>query len=167
MATGQNFLSPLGFQFTIRRLPNVELYIQSATLPSVSMAEVQVQTPFSRLYFNPDHLEYGEFSITFRVDENMNNYREIFNWMIGIAFPDNFNQHKTLVTRKQGDTSGIFSDAQLTILNSTANPNIRVNFEDMFPTNLSEIVFDTRNTDITYAEATATFRHKRFTIVKI
>jgi len=159
-----NFLSPIGFRFSLKRTPNIEYYIQSATIPSISLNPTEMATPFSRLYLSADHLEFGEFSLTFRVDEDMSNYREIYNWMIGIAFPDNFTEHANLVNRRQGDTSGIYSDATLTILNSTSNPNVTVQFEDIFPTNLSEIVFDVRNVDVVYAEATVTFRHKRFTI---
>lgn len=163
----QNFLSPIGFRFSLRRTPNVEYYIQAATLPSLTLNPAELPTPFARLYFSADHLEFSEFSLTFRVDEDMSNYREIYNWMIGIAFPDNFTEHKNLVTREAGDTSGVFSDATLTILNSTSNPNITIQFEDVFPTNLSEITFDVRNVDVVYAEATVTFRHKRFTIETI
>jgi len=159
-----NFLSPIGFRFSLRRTPNIEYYVQAATLPSLSLQPAELPTPFSRLYFNADHLEFSEFALTFRVDEDMTNYREIYNWMIGIAFPDNFTEHANLVNRNQGDTSGVFSDATLTILNSTNNPNVTIQFEDIFPTNLSEIAFDVRNVDVVYAEATVTFRHKRFTI---
>ena len=159
-----NFLSPIGFRFSLRRTPNIEYYIQSATIPSISLNPTEVATPFSKLYLSADHLEFSEFSLTFRVDEDMANYREIYNWMIGIAFPDNFTEHANLVNRQQGDISGIYSDATLTILNSTSNPNVTIQFEDIFPTNISEINFDVRNTDVVYAEATVSFRHKRFTI---
>lgn len=159
-----NFLSPIGFRFSLRRTPNIEYYIQSATIPSISLNPAEVATPFSKLYLSADHLEFSEFSLTFRVDEDMANYREIYNWMIGIAFPDNFTEHANLVNRQQGDISGIYSDATLTILNSTSNPNVTIQFEDIFPTNISEINFDVRNTDVVYAEATVSFRHKRFTI---
>ena len=121
-------------------------------------------TPAETGDFNADKLEYGDFSVTFRVDEDMKNYLEIHNWLIGIAFPDNFTEHKNLVTRNQGDGSGVFSDATLTVLNSTKNVNVEVTFEDLLPTSISDIQLDVRATDINYSEATANFRYKRFTI---
>ena len=160
----QNFLSPIGFRFALQRAPNIEYYIQAATLPSLTTNFVTVYTPFSNLSFSPDKLEYGDFSITFRVDEDMSNYLEIYNWLIGVSFPDNFKQHSDLVTRNQGDNSGIYSDATLTILNSTKNVNVEVTFEDLFPTSISDIQLDVRASDVNYSEATVSFRYKRFTI---
>jgi len=160
----QNFLSPIGFRFALQRAPNIEYYIQAATLPSLTTNFVTVYTPFSSLSFSPDKLEYGDFSITFRVDEDMSNYLEIYNWLIGVSFPDNFKQHSDLVTRNQGDNSGIYSDATLTILNSTKNVNVEVTFEDLFPTSISDIQLDVRASDVNYSEATVSFRYKRFTI---
>ena len=163
----QNFLSPIGFRFVLQRAPTIEYYIQSASVPSLTAGFATVATPFSNLSFSPDKLEYGDFSITFRVDENMTNYLEMHDWLIGIAFPDNFTQHKNLVTRKDGDSSGIFSDATLTILNSTKNANIEIKFEDLMPASLSEIALDVKAVDIVYAEATVNFKYKRFTITNI
>ena len=163
----QNFLSPIGFRFALQRAPNIEYYIQAASIPSLTAGFATIQTPFSNLSFSPDKLEYGDFSITFRVDEDMSNYLELHNWLIGITFPDNFTQHNNLVTREQGDNSGIFSDATLTVLNSTKNANVEVQFEDLFPTTISDIQLDVRAADINYSEATATFRYKRFTVAVI
>lgn len=160
----QNFLSPIGFRFALQRAPNIEYYIQAATIPSLTASYITIPTPFSNLSFSPDKLEYGDFSLTFRVDEDMSNYLEIHNWLVGTAFPDNFTQHSNLVTREQGDNSGVYSDATLTILNSTKNYNIEISFEDLFPTSISDIELDVRASDVNYSEATATFRYKRFTV---
>jgi len=160
----QNFLSPIGFRFTLQRAPNIEYYVHAATIPSLTAGFVTVGTPFSNLSFSADKIEYGDFALTFRVDEDMKNYLEIHNWLIGITFPDNFDEHKNLVTRNLGDNSGIFSDATLTVLNSTKNVNVEVTFEDLMPTSISDIQLDVRATDINYSEATANFRYKRFTI---
>jgi len=159
-----NFLSPLGFTFAITRLPKVSYFVQSVSLPSLTSQPVEMPTPFSRLYFSPDHLEYSEFQVTFRVDENMENYRELHDWMVGMTFPYEYAQRQNLETRTEGDSNGIYSDATVGILNSTMNPSLLFHFEDIFPTNLSEIQMDIRNTDVVYVESTVTFRHKRFTI---
>lgn len=162
-----NFLSPLGFTFAISRLPKVSYFVQSVTLPSLTSQPTEMPTPFSRLYFSPDHLEYSEFTVTFRVDEDMENYIELHNWMVGMAFPYSYSERQALENRTEGDSNGIYSDATVGVLNSTMNANLLFHFEDIFPTNLSEIQMDIRNTDVVYVEATATFRHKRFTIETI
>ena len=81
-----------------------------------------------------------------------------------MTFPDNFTQYANIATRKEGDSSGIYSDATLSILNSSKKVNIEVEFQDLFPISLSEITMDVRSTDITYVEATATFKYKSFDI---
>lgn len=160
----QNFLSPLEFRFSLSRAPNIEYYIQQVSLPSVSTGSIIYPTPFNNLNITPDKLEYGDLTITYRVDEDMLNYQEILGWMKGHAFPDNFTQYKALKDAKPGSEAGIYSDATLTFLNSTKNPNIVVQYENIFPTSLSEITMDVRNSDIQYVEATTTFKYDRFTI---
>tara|TARA_Y100000310_G_C20704127_1_gene833243 strand:- start:2339 stop:2851 length:513 start_codon:yes stop_codon:yes gene_type:complete len=160
----QNFLSPIGFQFSINRLPNVQYFVQTTNIPGVTATSVPVQNPFSVQHFHGDHLEYNELNVSFRVDENLNNYSEILSWMLGIDFPDNFDQHADIIAAQKSIGEGIFSDATLIILNSTKNPNISVKFEDMFPVSLTDIPLSVTEGDIVYPEATASFRFKRFVI---
>lgn len=160
----QNFLSPIGFRFVLKRAPKIEYYIQAANVPSLTAGFATVPTPFHNLSLSPDKLEYGDFSISFRVDEDMQNYLELYNWLVGMTFPDNFDQYANITTRRQGDTSGIYSDATLTILNSTMNVNIEINFEDLIPISISDIQLDVKASDINYVEATASFRYKSFTV---
>lgn len=166
MVATHNFLSPLDFTFRIRRMPNVEFYIQSCSIPAISVNQTEYQTPFSKISLGGDHIDYGDFNLTFRVDEDMNSYLEIFNWIIGLSFPDNFDQYKNLKQSVPGDGLGEYSDATLTILNSNSRPNIIVTFEDLYPKSLGEILLDTKNTDIQYAEATATFGYQRFRVTQ-
>jgi len=160
----QNFLSPIGFRFVLKRAPKIEYYIQSANVPSLTAGFAPVPTPFHNLSLSPDKLEYGDFSISFRVDENMQNYLEIYNWLTGMTFPDNFDQYTNITTRNQGDSSGIYSDATLTILNSSMNSNIEIGFEDLIPVSISDIQLDVKSSDINYVEATASFKYKSFTV---
>ena len=77
-----NFLSPLGGKFTIKKLPSVNFFVQSVAIPSVTVGEIPIGTPFSaKLQLPGDLVTFGDLVITFRVDENMENYLEIFNWI--------------------------------------------------------------------------------------
>lgn len=163
----QNFLSPIDFRFSLKRSPSINYYVQSASIPSLTAGFAPMATPFHNLYITPDKLEYGDFTLTFRVDEEMVSYLELYNWLLGITFPDNFDQYGDLTTRDQGDSSGVYSDATLSILNSSKNVNIEVQFEDLFPVSLSEILMDVKSSDINYVEATASFKYKNFTITAV
>jgi|TARA_R110000744_G_scaffold375616_1_gene489203 hypothetical protein len=180
--TNPQFLSPLGFNFQIRKLPNVNYFAQSVNLPSVTVGNAELPTPFKRVPIPGDEMTLGDLSVTFKVDEDMNNYIEIFNWLQYISFPESFTQSKEVYGKDgmKGLTGlknvqrtgrslgeGSVSDATLTVLSSASKPNLSITYQDCFPTSLSDLVFDTRQTDVDYIEASATFRFKFFNIDKI
>lgn len=169
--SNKNLLSPFGFKFSIKKTPTINWFVQAVNLPSVSLNKILFPNPFINIPITGDHLEFGDLSITFRVDEDMKNYLEIYNWLQGIGFPDDFNQYTELAPRNRsilpgrGDSlqgKSIYSDASLMVLTSAMNPIIEIVFIDCFPTNLSELSFDTRLTDMIYVEATVTFAFRKF-----
>lgn len=156
----QNYLSPVEFRFIIKRLPFVEFFTQEATIPGINMNPVETPTPFRGMFFHGDKLQYDQFTINFRVDENMNNYQEITNWMIGLSFPDKFSQFANL----DDSVDGLYSDASLMIMTNGRNPNLQVVFQDIFPINLGSIQMDTTSGDIDYVTVDATFQTNKFEI---
>lgn len=154
----QNFLSPLGFAFKIKRLPNVEFFVQGASVPGVNMNETTSPTPFKNIHLAGDKLEYDPFTITIRVDENMHSYEEILNWMVGLTKPSSFEQYKAL----QNSDDGLYSDASLIIFNSSQNPNVEFSFEKVFPTSMSNINMDVTAQGIMYITCEVTFQHNGF-----
>jgi len=166
--SNRNFLSPVSFRFSINKLPNTNFFVQAVNVPSITLGETQgLDTPFVKVPVPGDHISFAELNVTFRVDEDLNNYRELFDWINGIGFPESFNQYAQLDNQPEGSGAGIYSDASLVIVNSARRPNLEVRFEDIFPTSLTDINFDIRQTDIEYVEATATFRYKYYTISEL
>lgn len=155
----KNFLSPLGFKFVLSRAPSLEYFVQTVNIPSISTTPANVPSPFVKMPFAGDHLEFGDLEISFKIDEDMKNYLEIYNWLMGIGFPDKFNQYKDLNT-----DPGIYSDAVLVVLTSSKNPNMRVKFKKMWPLSLDAVQFDTTQTDVEYISTTATFKYQSFEI---
>lgn len=162
-----SFLSPTGFQLQIKKTPHVNYFIQKANLPSVSLATADVDTPFTKIPFPGTRLTFGNFQVTFKVDEDMKNYLEIFDWLKGIGFPDNFDQYKSLAGHSMTTGDGLFSDISLIVLSGAKNPNIQINFYDCFPVDLSEIQFESTDADINYITATATFANRRFEVAAL
>ena len=175
--SNNNFLSPLGFRFIVEKLPNVNFFCQSASLPSVSLAEVEVQNPLVRIPYAGTKLTYAPLDIRFRVDEDMKNYLEIYNWMQGLGTPESTDQYKELNklaavpsagTSKIGPVmQGIFSDGSIVVMTSAQNPNMKIGFVDLYPVNLSPLQFDVTGTDVAYLEADCTFNYRQFTVVSI
>ena len=163
--TNKNFLSPVGFRFSIRRLPHVNWFLQNATIPGITLGEAPFPTQFIDTAFPGEKLTYDPLSITFKVDEDLKNWTEIQEWMVGLGSPANFQQYKEHMATKGKEA--IFSDATLTTLNSTMNANFEILFHDIYPTSISEITFDSTAGDIDYLTASATFRYVNYEFRKI
>lgn len=155
-----NFLPIVGFKFSISRLPTTNYFIQAVNVPGVELGITQIDTPFIKYPVQGDHIKYRDLTLTFRIDEDMKNYQEIYNWIIGLGFPDNFNQYKQFKQTSATAGEGLKSDATLLIQNSARVPNIEIKFTDIFPRSLSDIIMDVRDTSIQYGEATAVFKFR-------
>jgi hypothetical protein len=165
-----NFLSQLGFRFVIKKLPSVNFFVQSISIPSISVAEVEIGTPFARIPFPGDRLSFDDLSFTFRVDEDFNNYLELFNWMKSFARVDDIEETKTAWQNEKGspmsDTK-VFSDATLLVNNSAMNSNIEVKFVDLYPYSMGELQFTTTGSDVEYIECTVGCKYRKFDITKL
>ena len=165
-----NFLSPLGFNFSIKKLPNTNYFVQSINVPSVQMGEALMPTPFVNLPNPGDRITYAEFQVSFKVDEDLRNYIELYDWMVQLGFPEDFAQAKNIYDKQRSVdwvADGPYSDATLTILNSAMNPNLEVVFEDAFPIALSDLQFSATAPSVDYIECQVTFRYKLFRILRL
>ena len=159
-----NFLSQAGFQFNLARTPSVNFFATRATLPTIDLGYIDVNTPFVRLPNPGVNLTFGDFNLTFKVDEDMTNYFEIYDWLIQLGFPDSFTQY---TAGRVSPADKNYSDGTLMVMSSKHNPNLVVTFQDMFPILLSELSFSYQDTDVESLEATVTFRYKKFAIEKL
>lgn len=155
--SNKNFLSPLGFNFEISRTPGMNYFVQSASIPSLSIGTTENGTPFNRIRFPGDKASFGELNITFRVDEELRNYYEIYTWITKSSRQKGFEGYASL-------TDGVFSDATLSVLSSSKNPIAQIYYTNLFPISLSELVFDSRLTDVDYIDVIATFSYQSFDI---
>lgn len=148
-----NFLSPLEFDFTVKRLPNVSFMVQAVNLPGMSIGIYEQPTPFKLAPRAGDHITYDELTITMKVDDEMNAWTEVYEWMKGLTSPDGFDQYKDL---KDGE--GLYSDGTIQIMSNIKNPKIEFTFTEMFPINMGPIQFDTRTPDLEFITVDVTFK---------
>ncbi len=149
-----NFLLQNRFVFTLSRCPTMSYFLQRVNLPSLSIGISPQSNPTPidiRLAGN--RFQFEDLQVSFPVDEYMMNYKELFDWMKGLApYTDNVEElkdiHKT-------------SDATLVILNSQYNPIITYKFYNIFPSFLSGLDFDVtlNDTDVVIASAVFTYTH--------
>jgi len=164
----KNFLSPIGFQFSIQKLPNVNYFCTSASVPSITLGDLDYQTPFINLPTPGDKLSFGQLIINFRIDEDMRNFREIYDWMLGIGVPDTFNQrHPRLRASMNSADPTVYSDASLLVLTNQYKPNVEVKFVDMYPVDLSSFEFNIEQNDIEYLTGSATFAYRKYELTTV
>ena len=159
--TNTSFLSPIGFKFQLNNFPEVNYFVQSASLPGVSIGSISVPTPLKAIDIAGDEVTFEELSIKFIVDENMKNWLSIYDWIIGLGFPTPEGQAKYA---KLAVTKELTTDATLTVLTSNMNPQINFVFRECFPLSLSSIAFDSGGTDIDYVTADVSFRYDVYTV---
>lgn len=156
-------LSPNGFMLSIAKLPSVSFFAQSAEIPSLDLPAPVQHTPLSQNVMAGDYLSYGDFQMQFLIDDKMENYKAIHNWMIGLGFPESYEQYANYRnTSAFSDLSELkknFSDGVLQILSGTNTVVQSIEFLDMYPTSLQSLQFQTTNTDVQYMVGTVTFKY--------
>jgi hypothetical protein len=169
-----DYLKPNGFKFQIHNLPNVSYFCQAANIPAIQMGSPTVATPLSDIPYPGDKLTYGDLVIRFLVQENMSNYLELYNWLIGLGFPENHDQYKNwnesqryrfpAISDKRLGALGNFSDADFFILDSDNNPNVKITYYDVFPVSLEGLDFDISSGRADFLVGIAAFKYRHYTV---
>ena len=162
----RNFLAPVGFKFTLAKYPKVDFFSNSARIPELSLGTAVQPSYLKDIDIPGEKLTYGDLTIRFLVDENMENYMAVHNWLKGVGFPETPQQFKDQTTDSDGirDEKGVFSDGSLHILNSNFQNVAIVKFQDLFPVGLTSLEFDATETDINYFTAEAVMRYTVYNI---
>ena len=182
----RNFLSPVGFKFTLAKNSKVSFFCNSARIPEITLSLNTQSTYLKNIDVPGDKLTYGDLSLRFLVDENLENYMVIHNWLTGLGFPETTQQYDDLITTPNDQTqpqdpnslltqySDItqpqdplrgFIDGSLYILNSNYNTTAIVKFKDLFPMSLTSLDFDATQTDIQYFTADVNFKYTVYNIL--
>ena len=157
----RNFLSGVGFKFNLSKFPKVDFFSNSARIPELNLELTRQPSYLKNIDVPGERLTYGDLTLRFLVDENMENYISVYNWLKGLGFPETTKEYKDLTTDKDGqrDNKEAFCDGTLRILNSNYREVAKVKFTDLFPTSLTSLDFDATNTDIQFFTAEATFKY--------
>ena len=163
----RNFLSPVGFRFTLAKEPKVAFFSNSVRIPEITLGTTIQPSYLKDVDVPGDKLTYGDFSLRFLVDENLVNYMAIHNWITGLGYPESTDQFKSLTTNSDWETDLLeqFSDGSLHILNSNYRTVATVKFRDLFPISLSSLDFEATDTDVNYFTAEVTFKYTIYDIL--
>ena len=163
----RNFLAPVGFKFSLSKFPKVDFFCNSARIPEITLGTAIQPSYLKEIDIPGEKLIYGDLSIRFLVDEQLENYVAVHYWLTGLGFPETPQQFIDKTTDRDGlrDFQEQFCDGSLHILNSNYNDVAIVKFKDIFPTSITSLDFDATETDINYFTAEATFKYVIYSIV--
>ncbi len=166
--TNKNYLSPIGFLFTLDKARKVSFLCQKAEIPDLTLGKVDIPTRGMVPIPVEGNMVYGNLNLEFIVDEDLRNYMEIHNWIRALGTPQDMKEradwYKTW-ERDWGDRrEGRFSDATLQVLNNNNIVNFDVLFKNLFPVSLSTVPFDVTGSDNEYFTANATFEYMLYEV---
>jgi len=168
--TNRNFLLPSAFKFILSQNRKIDFFCNEISIPRINLGVAIQPTYLKDIPIPGDKLTYDDLSLKFIVDENMENYIALHNWLRGLGYPENVYEYQELLDQdeidpgKQTAYSGQ-SDGELIIYNSNFNPVSKVIFKGLFPTYLSTISFNSQVSDANYIIAEATFKYTSYDLI--
>lgn len=172
--TNRDLLQTTKFRLNFSRLPGVTYFCQTANLPGISLTEVTYPTPFIDLFVPGEKAIYDTFNITFMINEDLEDWIQIHDWLRAMTFPKEFKEYADLKKLSQISFNQArnkmppqYADGILTIYSNKNNPRFRIQFKDLFPTTLSSIQFSALDSAENIPTADCTFRYSYYNIEKL
>ena len=129
-----NILRDMQFKFEIDIFPHVSYHLRDIQLPSVSVDQPIFSTPHRDVTIPGSKIIFDPLTITFLVDDDLQNWKEIYYWLIGSTF-------------KEHKYKDVFSDGTLHILNGDLTPKTSIKFINCHPTMIGDLTFDSGSTE--------------------
>lgn len=148
------------FHFEIMTLPKVSGFAQRFNMPGIRLGQAKQMTGNVDISIPGDKIDFEELEIQFLVDENLENFMEVFHWMLYLAFVRDTKQFYKLYNGETRFTET--SDIILTTTTNKKNPNSRIHFVDAFPTNLTPVEFTNVDTTAQPVIASVMFSYKYY-----
>lgn len=172
-----NNINPLinnDFVFRIHRAPHVNYFVQSCSIPGITIPAMQMNTPHATIPIEANRPIYDNLSISFKIDEYMINYLQIVNWIRALGKPAGFEDY---TDRWGANTNPVapftenkklakYSDISLFVQTSLKNPLLEFVFRDAWPVAISQIPMDTTSIDASETTATVFFAYTYFDVIR-
>ena len=169
-----DYLRPNAFKFQIANIPNTSYFCNAANIPEMNLQPAIQPNPLVDIGHPGDKIEFGTLMIRFLIQEDMKNYKELYDWLVGLGFPKDHKQFAEYTKTQEyrfPDISpenqqglGQYSDATLTLLDSNNNAKIVFRFVDAFPISLQGLDFEIVTGSTDYMIAVAMFKYSYFDI---
>jgi len=161
-----NYLQPDGFVFVVKKLPTTTFFTQNVNIPALQLPPAAQPNPFITVPVPGDHIVYDDLVLNFKVDEDLRNYVELYNWICGLGYPDNYDQYANLAKQTiPGD--GLYSDISVLITTNIKNTNIEILYKNAFPIALSGFTLSTTEDGLPEIASSATFKFTKYNITTL
>jgi len=153
-----NLIHPNKFELNFGRLPSVQYFCQTVTVPGISLSEIPKPTPFVDMYIPGEKAIYDLLNITFMVDEEIQAWKEVHDWIRAMTFPKDHSEYQNLAALNRYTTLG-----------KTTGPQYsdRFKFYEVFPISISSFAMSSTDTPDNIITADATFRYTYYDIDKL
>ena len=147
-----NLLALTGFKLFIHAedFKHTQYFAVSASFPSVSLPEVTTGYRNLSGFVSGDKLAYDPLTVRIAIDERLESYREIFNWIHSNTANKELTVH----------------NITLHFLTNHNNISRSVRFANAFPTNIGGLEFNVQQTESEYAYVDVTFRYDYFEFIE-
>jgi hypothetical protein len=153
----QNYLQLNEFRFVLHRTPKMVYFCQQVYFPGLTVTPLVQPAPFSTPIMRPSNkIQYENLDLTFLVNEDMENWKEVRYWMQGLTPEKDF--ERSLSEKER------YSDATLILMTNASNPFFYITFTNCFPVSLSGIQFSSSVEDIQPAKASIRFEFSGYSI---
>lgn len=165
LTTNINYLQPTSFKLVLDRTnyPNLEFFCQNVTHPGMLFSAAEL--PFRKLQSIPfpgDKLTFNELSANIILDEDMQGYSEMYNWIRRLLDTEIKNPLDRTASTPPG-----YADITLHILSSHNNTTRQVQYRDCIPTSLGDIQFESTSTGDSFITFNASFRFTYFELKNV
>lgn len=145
----KNSLHAGNFRITIdtSEYANIQFFATGINIPSMTVPAVEASFRNNKAFIPGDTIQYGEMTISFIVDAEMTNYKEIYDWLMS---------HSTGAPK--------YRDITVSVLSNKNTTNRIFSFKDCFPISLGDIEFTSSKTDVEYVMCSANFAYNRFSM---
>jgi len=160
--TTPNYLSPTSFRVVIPRTPKITYFVQSVSIPSVVMTSMEVP-PYRGLPKQqfPSAIDItDQVIVNFTIDENMENWQEVYDWMTAIV-PSNENDSSVKINEDH------YSEIIVLVYNSAKVLKKKFTFHKCFPVNISSFEFNSSTSEIDPINMTVNFQYSHFTVESV
>ena len=162
-----NPLQVTGFDFKISKFPSLSFWAQNVDIPGITLSGALSSNPFTNIELVGDKPDFDSITVTFKVDEKMNNYFDLIQWINLIGFSTSYRdigqwrEKWKQFPQFEGNTESTLTSPAILSIKGPNKKTVRtITFDSIWPTAIGPVSLTEETSDTQYATCSATFKFK-------